>query len=168
MRTELPASRTGSPVPPEELSWDSPVQLHAESRPPQDDEPAKGFLLRLHTDPACAARLAPDISMLARRYETVKADSLCLECASGVIPSAQSSVVRRLREAERTLHRMRGRSTDGPMPREMVQCRAVRFEAESAVSIHPDAAALASRVADLASEVSQSLRDAMASYDRRR
>jgi hypothetical protein len=34
--------------------------------------------------------------------------------------------------------------------------------------VHPDAAALATRVADLASAVADSLREAMASYDRRR
>ncbi len=86
----------------------------------------------------------------------------------GLVASSHSSVVRQLREAERTLHRMRGRSTDGPMPREGVQCRAIRFEAENTVSIHPDARALADRVADLASEVMESLRNAMIRYASRR
>ena len=155
-------------MPVEELSWDTPVLLHAESRPPKDDEPAKGFLLRLHTNPDCAARLAPDLVLLTRRYEQVKADALCRECAAAVVPTSVSSIVRHLREAERTLHRMRGKTADGPMPREMVQCRALRFEAESAISVHPDTPALAARVAGLAGEVMESLREAMQAYDRRR
>lgn len=122
--------------------------------------------MRLHTDPDCTARLAPALAMLSRRYEQVKAEVLCAECATGLVPSASSSVIRRLREAERTLQRMRGR-TD-PMPREVVQCRALRYEAESAVSVHPDTPTLAARVADLATEVGAALREAMQSYDRRR
>lgn len=168
MRTDLPASRTGGPTPAEELSWDAPVTLHAESRAPRDDEPARGFLLRMHTDPDCTSRLVPDGILVAKRYDQVKADQLCTECATPLVASSTSSVVRHLREAERTLHKLRGRASDGPMPREMVQCRAVRFEAESARSVHPDAAALAERVVALASEVADTLRDAMQAYDRHR
>jgi hypothetical protein len=160
------SAKAGHQAAPEELSWDRPVGLHAESRAPRDDEPAKGFLLRLHTDPQCQARLSPATALLARRYEQVKAEALCQECASSLIPSSSSSVIRRLRDAERSLQRMRGRSD--PMPREVVQCRALRFEAESAVSVHPDTPALAARVADLATEISDALREAMQSYDRRR
>jgi hypothetical protein len=162
-----PSSTTaGHQAAPEELSWDGPVVLHGESRAPRDDEPARGFLLRLHLEPSCTFRLAPGTAVLTRRYEQVKADALCLECAGSLVASSTSSVVRRLREAERTLQRMRGRQD--PMPREVVQCRALRFEAESAVSIHPDTSALAVKVADLATEVSDALREAMQSYDRRR
>jgi hypothetical protein len=166
VRTSLSTSTAGHQPAPEELSWDQSVALHAESRPPRDDEPSRGFLLRLHTDPQCTARLAPETLLVVRQYEQVKAESLCAECTTSLVPSSSSSVVRRLREAERTLQRMRGRQD--PMPREIVQCRALRFEAESAVSVHPDTAALAARVADLATEVSDALRDAMQSYDRRR
>jgi hypothetical protein len=166
VRTSLSTPTTGHQPAPEELSWDLPVALHAESRPPRDDEPRRGFLLRLHADPQCTARLAPETLLLLRQYDQVKAESLCQECATSLVPSSSSSVIRRLREAERTLQRMRGR-TD-PMPREVVQCRALRFEAESAVSVHPDTAALATKVADLATEVSTALRDAMQNYDHRR
>jgi hypothetical protein len=152
----------------EELSWDAPMALHAESRAPRDDEPARGFLLRLHTDPACPSRLVPGGALVAKRYETAKADALCTECATPLVADASSSVVRQLREAERTLLRLRSRAHEGPMPREMVQCRALRYEAETAVSIHPDAAALAQLVVELASEVVQELREAMAAYDRNR
>ncbi len=164
----MPASRTEGSPPAEVLSWDTPVPLHAESRPPRDDEPAKGFLLRLHTDPACPSRLAPDLPLLAHRYDQAKAADLCTGCATTLIPAARSSVVRQLRDAEATLQRMRGRSADGPMPREMVQCRAIRFEAETAASVHPDAGALAVRVAALAGEVMAALREVMEAYDRRR
>ena len=152
----------------EELSWDAAVVFHGESRAPRDDEPARGFLLRLHADPACTSRLAPEAPLHERRYESVRADQLCLDCAAGLVASSSSSVVRRLREAERTLLSLRGRTTDGPMPREIVHCRAIRFEAESTVSLHPDARVLAVRVAALATNVADGLRDAMAAYDRRR
>jgi hypothetical protein len=164
----VPDSRLGGPTPAEELSWDTPIPLHAESRAPGDHEPATGFLFRLHADPACTARLAPQTQVVARRYDHAKAADLCEACTTAVIPTAQSSVVRHLRDAERTLQRMRSRASDGPMPREMVQCRAIRFEAESAVSLHPDAGALAARVAEFAGEVMESLREVMHAYDRRR
>lgn len=168
VRTDLPVTRAGLRAAPEALSWDVPVALHAESRAPRDDEPARGFLLRLHTDPDCSARLVPGGTLVAKTYEQAKADAVCAECGTSLVASSSSSVVRRLREAERTLHKLRGTAADGPMPREVVHCRALRFEAETAVSVHPDAAALAARVADLASELGEYLRDAMASYDRRR
>ena len=168
--TSAPAPGAPSQAPPqgEELSWDDPVTLHGESRAPRDDEPARGFLLRLHADPSCGSRLVPDAQLIARRYEAVRAEQLCLDCTVGLVPSSSSSVVRRLREAERTLLGLRGRIGDGPMPREIVHCRALRFEAESTVSVHPDARLIAVRVAALATDVADGLRDAMAAYDRRR
>jgi hypothetical protein len=166
VRTSSSSTTAGHSTLPEELSWDRPVALHAESRAPRDDEPAKGFLLRLHIDPACTARLAPTTALVFREYDHVKAEALCAECALALVPQATSSVVRRLRDAERTLQRLRGR-TD-PMPREVVQCRALRFEAESAVGVHPDVPGLAARVADLATEVGSALRDTLHSHDRRR
>ncbi len=156
------------PAPPEELYWDAQVALYAESRAPHDAEPCKGFLLRLHADSACIDRLAPDHPLVAKRYEQVRADTVCLACSEHLIATSSSSVVRRLRDAERTLHRMRGSASDVPMSKEVVHCRALRFEAESAVSVHPDAADLAARVADLATQVGYSLREAVAAYDRRR
>jgi hypothetical protein len=168
VRTSTSAAAAGQLAPAEELSWDAAVRLHGESRAPRDDEPARGFLIRLHTDPACPARLVPDGTLVTKSYERAKAETVCPECGSALVARASSSVVRRLREAERTLHKLRGRAADGPMPRELVHCRALRFEAESVVSVHPDAAALATRVADLAGAVADSLRDAMARYDRRR
>ncbi len=53
------------------------------------------------------------------------------------------------------------------MPREIVYCRAMRFEAQSAVNVHPAAPLLADRVADLAVDVAEALRAAMVAYDRR-
>lgn len=53
------------------------------------------------------------------------------------------------------------------MPREIVYCRAMRFEAQSAVSVHPAAPLLADRTADLAGDVAEALRAAMVAYDRR-
>lgn len=152
----------------EELSWDSPVAFHGESRAPRDDEPARGFLLRLHADPSCASRLVPDAPLIARRYESVRADQLCLDCATSLVASSASSVVRRLREAERTLLALRSRIGDGPMPREIVHCRALRFEAENTASLHPDARLIAVRVAALATDVADGLQAAMAAYDRHR
>jgi hypothetical protein len=168
VRAHTAAPPTGSQAAPEELSWDAPVTAHAESRAPRDDEHGRGFLLRLHLDPACTARLVPGGLLVAKRYEQAKADSICLECGADLVAGSQSSVVRRLRDAERTLVRLQGRGGDEPMPREIVHCRALRFEAETAVSVHPDAAELAARVADLATRVSDALREAMAAYDRRR
>lgn len=168
MRAPTSASPTGHQAAPEELSWDRPVRLHAESRAPLEDEAPRGFLLRLHTDPACPARLVPDGALVLRSYEQARADTICTACGVELVASSHSSVVGRLREAERTLHKLRGRSTEGPMPREIVHCRALRFEAETMVSTHPDAAELAVRVSELAGAVAEALRDAMAAYDRRR
>ena len=163
-----PGAPTQAPPPGEELSWDAPQALHGESRAPRDDEPARGFLLRLHADPSCGSRLVPDAQLIARRYESVRADQLCHDCALGLVASSASSVVRRLREAERTLLGLRARIGDGPMPREIVHCRAIRFEAENTASLHPDARLIAVRVAALATNVADGLRDAMAAYDRHR
>ena len=142
--------------------------MHAESRAPREDEPVKGFLLRLHLDPRCGCRLAPEHTLVAKRYEEAKADSLCPECSVTAVTSAHSSVVRRLREAERTLRLLQGGQIDGPMPREVVHCLALRHEAETATSVHPDATELAARVVGLATEVADRLRDAMRRYDHAR
>lgn len=164
MRTS-PSPAPVAPAAAEELSWDAPVVFHAESRAPRDDEPARGFLLRLHADPGCTSRLAPDGPLVARRYEEAKADALCAECTGPVVAAAHSSVVRRLRDAERTLRGLLARSGEGPMPREIVHCRALRFEAEQARGVHPDVGDLALRVADLAGEVAGVLREALTAYD---
>ncbi|MCW2600775.1 MAG: hypothetical protein JWM02_2604 [Frankiales bacterium] len=154
-------------MPAEELSWDAPVALHAESRVPRDDEPARGFLLRVHSDPDCPSRLVPSAALVTRHYERLKSDAVCSACGTELIATASSNVIRRLLEAERTLNTLRDLALEGPMPREIVHCRALRFEAQSAVSVHPDAPELAGRVADLASEVGEALRAAMAAHDRR-
>ncbi|MGB8651686.1 MAG: hypothetical protein WCD35_13615 [Mycobacteriales bacterium] len=167
MRTTT-APMDGHLAAPEELSWDAPVALHAESRALREDEPARGFLLRLHSDPACTLRLVPEAPLVARRYDQAKADSICPACGHALVAVASSSVVRRLREAETTLTRLRARAGDGPMPREVVHCRALRYEAETMTSVHPDAAELAARVAALAGEVGEVLREVMIAYDRRR
>ena len=168
MRSQVTSAPQGQQAAAEELSWDDLVPLHAESRAPRDDEPARGFLLRLHTDPTCASRLVPDGSLVGRKYESAKAEAMCGECTADLVAQSHSSVPRRLRDAERTLLNLQSRQHDGPMPKEIVHCRALRFEAESAVSVHPDVPETAARVADLASEVAEALREAMAAYDRRR
>lgn len=167
MRTQTTPSPTGQQPGPEELSWDRPTTFHAESRAPHDDEPARGFLLRLHSDSACLRQLAPDGLLVPKAYERTRADTVCGQCGTEAVAASSSSVVRRLRGAERALHRLRARAGDGPMPREVVYCRAMRFEAQSAVSVHPAAPLLADRVADLAGEVAEALRAAMVAYDRR-
>jgi hypothetical protein len=149
----------------EELCWDDPVSFHAESRAPRDDEPARGFLLRLHMDAACAARISPDHVLVAKRYEQAKATTLCPECTGSVVASSHSSVVRRLKEAERTLQVLLKQAAKGPMPRETVHCRALRHEAETTVSIHPEAAEVAARVIELAGSVAETLRQALARYE---
>lgn len=142
--------------------------MHAESRAPREDEPIKGFLLRLHLDPTCLCRLSPEHLLIAKRFEEAKADSLCPECAGSAVAAAHSSVVRRLKEAERTLRALHDRANDGPMPREVVHCLALRHEAETAQSVHPEATELAARVTSLATEVADRLKDAMRRYDHAR
>lgn len=154
---------TASAPPPEVLSWDEPVRLHGESVAPPEDAPARGFLLRLHADPACAQRLAPHANLVAKSYEDVRADTLCSACGLGLVPSSRSSVARRLREAERTLLDLRRRVGREPLPREVVHCVALRFEATSAVSLHPDVPLLAARVAALATGTAEALRESLAS-----
>lgn len=164
MRTDA----TAAPVlPPEELAWDDPVVFHAESRAGEDT----GFLLRLHSDAACHLRLAPEGLLVSRRYDRARADALCPSCALVTVPASTSTVVRRLRDAARTLDRLRAAATApgaGPMPREVVHVRAMRYEAQHVASVHPDAPQAAEVVVALAEEVGAALRHALASYDRRR
>lgn len=150
----------------EELFWDDPVTFHAESRAPRDDEPARGFLLRLHRDAACPNRLCPHHALVAKRYEQVKAPTLCPVCTAPLVASSHSSVVRRLRDAERTLTLLLGQASMGPMPRETVHCRALRHEAETHRSVHPDAAEAAAIVVELAGTVADALREALVRYER--
>ena len=53
------------------------------------------------------------------------------------------------------------------MPREVVYFRAMRFEAQGAVSVHPAVPLLADRGVDLTGAVAEALRAAMVAYDRR-
>ena len=159
MRTTTAPS---TPAPPEVLSWDAPVVLHGESLAPPDGSRASGFQLRLHADPACADRLA-DVPLVARRYDEARADALCPACTHDLVPTSQSSVARRLREAERTLLGLREQVSRDPLPRSVVHCVALRFEATSAESVHPDVPALAARVAALATDTADALRAALAS-----
>lgn len=144
---------------PEVLSWDSPVVLSGESRPPAAGE--RGFVLRLHGDASCPERLAPGARLVPRAYEQVRADALCATCTSGVVASSSSSLVRRLRDSESTLRRLLATAYDSPVPRSVVHCRALRYEAEQAVSVHPQVQALAAEVADLAGEVAEALREGL-------
>ena len=162
MRTD---ARAAPVLPPEELSWDDPVVVSAESRASDGG----GFLLRLHVDGQCPLRLVPDGLLVARRVASARADALCPTCAGGLVARSTSSVVLRLRESARVLDRLRARAADaGPMPREVVHVRALRYEAEACVSVHPDAERARAAVLDLAAEVADALRRAMAAYDRRR
>ncbi len=165
MRTSSPSPEKPSPFRVEELFWDDPVTVHAESRA-LSEEQGRGFLLRLHTDPACENRLAPGSTLYAKRYDTARSEALCPACAGELVAESHSSVVRHLKDAERTLKALQQRAADVPMPREIVHCRALRHEAECASSIHPDTAALVARVIGLAGEVAEALREAMAAYDR--
>lgn len=176
MRTQTALSPTGPQPGPEEPSWDHPTTFHAESRTPHDDEPARGFLLLLHSDPTCPLRLAPDGLLMPKDYERARADTVCGQCGTEAVAESSFSVVRRLREAERALHPYlptylpacaRGRAGDGPMPREVVYFRAMRFEAQGAVSVHPAVPLLADRGVDLTGAVAEALRAAMVAYDRR-
>jgi hypothetical protein len=158
-------ARAAPVLPPEELSWDDPVAVSAESRASDGG----GFLLRLHLDPRCPTRLVPDGLLVARRVPTARADALCPTCATSLVAGSRSSVVLRLRESARVLDRLRARAADsGPMPREVVHVRALRYEAETCASVHPDVDRARAAVLDLAAEVTELLRRAMASYDRRR
>ena len=53
------------------------------------------------------------------------------------------------------------------MPREVVYIRAMRFEAQGAVSVHPAVPLLADQGVDLTGAVAEALRAAMVAYDRR-
>lgn len=154
-------SALSAALPPEVLAWESPVVLSGESRPPAGHE--RGFVLRLHADEACTHRLVAGRALVARRYDEAKADDLCPACTSELVRAATSSVVRRLRDAQRTLRALLAgaRRGDRPVPREVVHCRALRYEAEQAVSVHPDVQALAAEVVDLAGEVAEALREAL-------
>ncbi len=142
-------------TPPEELSWDPAVVLAGESRPPAPGE--RGFTLRLHADAACRNRLVPDTPLRPRSYEQARADALCPACSPPLVAQAMSSVLWRLRDAETTLRRLLD-TVEAPVPREIVHCRALRFEAERAVSVHPAVAPYAVEVAELATEVAEALR----------
>ncbi len=167
MRTSPPAPSRTSPFSVEELFWDEPVTVHAESRPATEQE-GKGFLLRLHTQPACENRLAPGSRLFAKRYDTARSEALCRACGSDLVAASHSSVVRHLRDAERVLEALKERAHVEPMPREIVHCRALRHEAECAASIHPDTAELVERVIGLAGEVADALRSTLSAYERAR
>ena len=149
----------GEPAPPELLSWDRPVRLAGESRPRAHGQ--RGFVLRLHGDPDCPERLAPGTRLVGRGYEQARADDLCRACTAALVETSSSSVVRRLRDAERILRRLLATAHDAPVPREIVHCRALRYEAEQAVSVHPHVRALAAEVHDLAGEVAEALREGL-------
>lgn len=144
---------------PEVLTWDREVVLSGESRPPVDGE--RGFVLRLHADPGCPERLAPQTRLVARGYEQVRAEALCPRCTADVVAVSASSVLRRLRDADRTLRRLLATAREAPVPREIVHCRALRYEAEQAVSVHPQVRAAAADVAELAGEVAEALREGL-------
>ena len=105
MRTQTVPSPTGQQPGPEELSWDRPTTFHAKSRTPHDDEPARDFLLRLHSDPTCPLRLTPDGLLMPKDYERARADTVCgqTETETEAVAASSSSVVRRLREGGRLL-----------------------------------------------------------------
>lgn len=166
MRTSPPAPSKPSPFAVEELYWDDPVTVHAESRPATDQE-GRGFLLRLHTDDACTNRLAPGSKLFAKTYDTARSEALCRTCAADLVAQSHSSVVRHLRDAERVLQSLKARAHGEPMPREIVHCRALRHEAECVASIHPMTAELVERVIGLAGEVADALRSTLAAYDQR-
>ncbi|MCU1691134.1 MAG: hypothetical protein JWM64_225 [Frankiales bacterium] len=147
------------PVAPEVLSWDPPETLTGESRPPVGVQ--KGFLLRLHADPRCPVRLVPGGRTVARSYDQARVADLCPACTGEVVARSSSTVLARLRDAERTLRRLLVTAHTAPVPREIVHCRALRFEAEQAVSAHPAVAPLAAEVAVLAGEVAEALREGL-------
>lgn len=155
------ATAAAAPVaaPPEELSWEPAVTLVGESRAPAPGE--RGFVLRLHADAACTARLTPGASLRPREYEQARADALCPQCTADVVARSTSSLLRRLRDAERTLRRLLASAREAPVPREIVHCRALRYEAEQARSVHPQVMAYAAEVAGLASEVAEALREGL-------
>jgi hypothetical protein len=146
------------------LSWDVPVRLHGESLAPPADARARGFLLRLHADPDCTFRLTPHVGLVAKEYDEARAETLCNACTADLVPESQSSVARRLREAERTLMALRERVGKEPLPREVVHCVALRYEATTATSVHPEVPLLAARVAALATGTADALRDSLAAF----
>ncbi len=152
-------STAADAVAPELLSWDAPVRLAGESRPPASGE--RGFVLRLHADAGCTLRLAPGTRLVERPYEQARADDLCPSCTARAVATSTSSAVRRLRDAERTLRRLLASAHDAPVPREIVHCRALRHEASVTTSVHPHVLVLASEVQDLASEVLEALREGL-------
>lgn len=154
------------PAPPEVLSWEQPVGLFGESRPPVGGR--HGFLLRLHLDPDCPHRLVPAVRLLPRSCPEARAEELCTLCTSAVVASSSSSVLRRLRDAEHTLRRLLATADDAPVPREIVHCRALRYEAEQAVSLHPQVPQLAAEVVVLAGEVAETLRQGLRRFAPRR
>lgn len=153
------AAAAPAAAPPEQLSWEPAVTLAGESRPPASGE--RGFVLRLHADTSCPDRLAPGTPLRSRAYDQVRADALCPGCTRAVVVASSSSVLRRLRDAERTLRRLLATAHDAPVPKEIVHCRALRYEAEQAQSVHPDVLAYAAEVADLAGEVMEALRQGL-------
>ena len=159
MGTAGAAAPEDGAAPPEVLTWEQPVRLAGESRPRADGE--RGFLLRLHADPACPQRLVPGARPVERGYQQARAGDLCTACTAGVVATSSSSVVRRLRDAERTLRRLLASAEDAPVPREIVHCRALRHEAAQAQSVHPQVRALAAEVHDLAGEVAEALREGL-------
>ena len=171
MRTQTAPSPSGQQPGPGELSWDHPTTFHAESRAPHDDEPARDFLLRLHSDPTCPLRLAPDGLLMPKDYERARADTVCGQCGTEAVAASSFSVVRRLREAERALQRLPtclparkgGRRTDTPGGR-LLPGDALP---QGAVSVHPAVPLLADRGVDLTGAVAEALRAAMVAYDRR-
>ena len=176
MRTQTALSPTGPQPGPEEPSWDHPTTFHAESRTPHDDEPARGFLLLLHSDPTCPLRLAPDGLLMPKDYERARADTVCGQCGTEAVAASSFSVVRRLREAERALQRLPtylpacargragGRATDRYPGGRLLPGDALP---QGAVSVHPAVPLLADRGVDLTGAVSEALRAAMVAYDRR-
>ncbi len=153
------AETGGDPAAPELLSWETAETFTGESRPPVGVQ--KGFLLRLHADPRCRDRLVPGGHTVARRYDQVRAADLCPTCTAEVVARSTSSVLARLRDAERLLRKLLMTAHTSPVPREIVHCRALRFEAEQSVSVHPQAAALAEAVAALAGETAEALREGL-------
>lgn len=150
-------SATAEPA--EELTWADPVVLAGESRPPRGLE--RAFVLRLHGTRRCRERIAPGTHFVDRSYDVVRADTLCPACTSDVVASSTSSVLRRLRDAEQVLLRLRASAATAPVPREIVHCRALRYEAESAVSVHPAVPGRAAEVAALAGEVAEAIREGL-------
>lgn len=159
MASPATAERETGHTAPELLSWSPPEPLTGESRPPVGVQ--KGFLQRLHADPSCRDRLVPGGHTATRTYEQVRAADLCPTCTAEVVARSSSSVLARLRDAERLLRRLLETAHTDPVPREVVHCRALRFEAEQSVSLHPEVPPLALHVAALAGETAEALREGL-------